>query len=172
MQSAMEILNEEIKTNPDIIETLLDGKFNWDSFINGAGKLGFDIELADIEHYFAEEHPALSTDTGATYFVKDEQAGEFRELSTSELDAVSGGTTVVGAVVALIVYVAAIVATAAVVASAVMAAQTVAIGAWAVVAVGIVVAGTGSTGGGGGGYGTGGGSAGGGYITPRRPIAN
>lgn len=142
MQSTMESLNEKIRVNPDIVETLMEGKFNWDSLIEGAKKFGFDINKDDIEDYFDEKYPATSDESSTTYYVQDEEADEFRELSLNELEAVSGGTTIV----AVVVYVAAIVFTAAAIATAVFAAQTVAIGAYALVAIGITISIAGSGG--------------------------
>ncbi|PCK32422.1 hypothetical protein [Pseudoalteromonas piscicida] len=102
MQATMEMLNEEIKKNPDILDVLLESKFNWESFVEGAKKIGFKIGLTDVIEYLEEKYPPTSPEAGSTYYAQDERQGEFRELSNNEINLVSGGTTVVAGVVAVV----------------------------------------------------------------------
>jgi hypothetical protein len=133
----MERLRDEIKVNPDIIETLMDGKFSWDSLIEGAGDMGFEIDALDVDAYFTEKYPPSSPEIGTDFFVQDEKEGEYRELNETEMEAVSGGT--VAGVVVLVVAAAAVVVVGAFVVGTVMAGAIVSIGiAAAVVAVALV----------------------------------
>ncbi|OCW96217.1 hypothetical protein [Alishewanella sp. HH-ZS] len=94
MKYSLENLIALIKTNPDIIETLMSGKFNWETFIQGTRNFGVKIDLSDIEKYLDDKLPFMGESSESHFFVQDQRANEFRQLRNDEIFIVSGGSII------------------------------------------------------------------------------
>ncbi|WND01392.1 hypothetical protein QGN29_07455 [Temperatibacter marinus] len=101
----LEGLSEAIKANPALIDEILVDKFDLSSFVEGASQIGFGMSEEDIEDYLVEKFPSTLSGKDTTYYNRNPDTGELRELTADEMEAVAGGTTVIAAVVAVYVFI-------------------------------------------------------------------
>lgn len=109
-------LCDDLAANPEMIDSLLKDKFDLDSFMKGAGELGYGMSDDEIEGYLEKKYPNGSAAADMKFYVSDAENGGIRELSSEEAESVGGGFAMALAVVVVagFAYVVAVVITLAV----------------------------------------------------------
>lgn len=92
-ENSVNDLSQYVIANPEVIDSLLNKKFDWDDLVSNANEIGYSISVDDIEDYLTVKFPPDAPELIAKAYVGCNEAGSMRELSADEINAVVGGLT-------------------------------------------------------------------------------